>query len=108
MVVEHFVEPWRLKRSYFLKVRYVSGFKNSLYDFSRYSQKLFGVPFFVSAVGAPHFYNAEDAYNRATRRVAPSHEYDACNGTDRGVLRPLAQGGGYISMSKIQDFVSIS
>lgn len=47
MVVEHFVEPWRLKRSYFLKVHYVSGFKTGFHEFSRYPRELFGVPLFL-------------------------------------------------------------
>ncbi|PWB59970.1 MAG: glycosyltransferase [Nitrosomonadales bacterium] len=47
MVVEHFVEPWRLKRSYFLKVHYVSGFKTGFHEFSRYPREVFGVPLFL-------------------------------------------------------------
>lgn len=47
MVVEHFIEPWRIKRSYFLKLHYVSGFKTGFHEFSRYPRELFGVPLFL-------------------------------------------------------------
>jgi glycosyltransferase involved in cell wall biosynthesis len=47
MVVEHFVEPWRLKRSYFLKLHYVSGLKTGYYKFSSCPREILGVPLFL-------------------------------------------------------------
>jgi len=47
MVVEHFVEPWRLRRSYFLKLHYVSGYKSGFYEFSKYPREMLGVPLFL-------------------------------------------------------------
>jgi glycosyltransferase involved in cell wall biosynthesis len=47
MIVEHFVEPWRLKRSYFLRVHYVAGYKTGFYEFTRYPRELFGIPLFL-------------------------------------------------------------
>lgn len=47
MVVDHFVEPWRLKRSYFLRLHYVSGYKTGFYEFTHYPRELFGIPLFL-------------------------------------------------------------
>ncbi len=47
MVVEHFVEPWRLRRSYFLKLHYVSGYKSGFYEFSKHPREILGVPLFL-------------------------------------------------------------
>ena len=47
MLVEHFVESWRLKRSYFLKLHYVSGFKYGYHEFPSYPREVLGVPLFL-------------------------------------------------------------
>ena len=47
MVVEHFVEPWRLRRSYFLRLHYVSGYKSGFHEFSKYPREILGVPLFL-------------------------------------------------------------
>lgn len=47
MVVEHFVEPWRLRRSYFLKLHYVSGYKSGFYELSKHPREILGVPLFL-------------------------------------------------------------
>ena len=62
MVVEHFVEPWRLKRSYFLKLHYVSGFKNGFYEFLRYPRELYGVPLFLFPQLARHAFTTLKMY----------------------------------------------
>jgi len=54
MVVEHYVEPWRLKRSYFLKAHYVSGYKHGLHELPPYPRSLFGVPLFLLGQAAMH------------------------------------------------------
>ncbi len=49
MVVEHFVEKWRLRRSYFLKIHYTYGIKKGYYDETEYLRMYFGIPpFFIS------------------------------------------------------------
>lgn len=47
MLVEHFVEAWRLKRSYFLRLHYVSGLKHGYHEFPSYPREIFGVPVFL-------------------------------------------------------------
>ncbi len=64
MVVAHFVEPWRLKRSYFLKVHYVSGFKTGFHEFSRYPRELFGVPLFLFPQLVVHVLKTLTMYTR--------------------------------------------
>jgi glycosyltransferase involved in cell wall biosynthesis len=47
MVVKHHVEPWRLKRRYFLKLHFTSGLKKALHELPAYDNTLFGVPPFL-------------------------------------------------------------
>ena len=49
MQVEHFVEPWRLRRRYFLKLHYQAGVRKGLHDLPRYDKTVFGVPPFLLA-----------------------------------------------------------
>ena len=44
MVVKHFVEEWRLCRSYFLKLHYLSGKKTGLFELTEYPNNFFGIP----------------------------------------------------------------
>ncbi len=47
MQVEHFVEPWRLQRRYFLKLHYQAGLRKGLHDLPKYENTLLGVPPFL-------------------------------------------------------------
>lgn len=47
MVVEHFVESWRLRRAYFLKLHYMSGLKTGYYEFLPYPRSVLGIPLFL-------------------------------------------------------------
>ena len=47
MVVLHAVEPWRLRRSYFVKLHYRAGLRHGRLSLPRYPQALFGVPPFM-------------------------------------------------------------
>lgn len=47
MVVKHFVEPWRLKRSYFLKLHFVAGRKYGQLDPQQSPRTVCGVPLFL-------------------------------------------------------------
>jgi hypothetical protein len=49
MVVLHDVEPWRLKRGYFLKLHYRAGLRYGQYQLSDYPHTLFGMPPFMIA-----------------------------------------------------------
>lgn len=47
MVVEHFVEPWRLKRGYFLRLHYRAGMRFGQYQKSGDSKSIAGVPLYL-------------------------------------------------------------
>lgn len=47
MAVWHFVEPWRLKRSYFLKLHYRAGLRVGRHELPAYPRALFGFPPFL-------------------------------------------------------------
>jgi glycosyltransferase involved in cell wall biosynthesis len=50
MAVLHFVEPWRLKRSYFLKLHYRAGLRTGRYELPNYAHTLFGIPPYLVAL----------------------------------------------------------
>lgn len=47
MAVWHFIEPWRLKRSYFLKLHYRAGLRVGRHELPAYPRTLFGIPPFL-------------------------------------------------------------
>ncbi len=47
MVVEHYVEQWRLKRRYFLKLHFIAGRKYGLYETGDYPHTFLGIPPFM-------------------------------------------------------------
>lgn len=47
MVVEHRVEEWRLKKSYFFKLHFTSGMRSALYELQTFNKTLFGTPYFM-------------------------------------------------------------
>jgi glycosyltransferase involved in cell wall biosynthesis len=47
MVVRHAVEPWKLRRSYFLKLHYRAGLRHGRFSLPGYPKALFGVPPFM-------------------------------------------------------------
>ncbi len=47
MVVEHYVEPWRLKRSYFLKLHFRAGLRQGRYQMPDFPRQVMGVPPFL-------------------------------------------------------------
>lgn len=49
MAVDHYVEEWRLKRRYFLKLHFISGRKTGQYQTEDYARTLLGIPFFMVA-----------------------------------------------------------
>ena len=50
MLVEHFVEPWRLHRSYFLKLHYAAGRRVGQFQSGEYPNSVLGVPLFMVAL----------------------------------------------------------
>ncbi len=47
MVVEHFVEEWKLRRGYFLRLHFAAGIRYGLYMTGEYERNIFGVPPFM-------------------------------------------------------------
>ena len=47
MAVLHFVEPWRLKRSYFLRLHYKAGYRQGKIQSLEYQKIIFGIPPFM-------------------------------------------------------------
>ena len=47
MAVEHFIEEWKLKRSYFLKLHFISGRKSGQFEMKSYPREVFGIPPFL-------------------------------------------------------------
>ena len=47
MVVEHFIDGWKLTRGYFLKLHYRAGLRHGMHELPDYGKTLFGVPPFL-------------------------------------------------------------
>jgi len=47
MIINHYIEPWRLKRGYFLRLHFKSGTRHGQFQSEHYSKTVFGVPFFM-------------------------------------------------------------
>ncbi|MCC6201489.1 MAG: glycosyltransferase family 2 protein [Gammaproteobacteria bacterium] len=47
MVVEHYVDAWRLKRGYFLKLHFIAGRKQGQFQTGNYPATIYGVPPFM-------------------------------------------------------------
>lgn len=55
MAVEHFIEDWKLKRSYFLKLHFVSGYKTGRWELIEHPRLVCGVPPFLFAQAIRHW-----------------------------------------------------
>lgn len=47
MAILHAVEPWRIRRRYFLKLHFLAGYRGALHDFPIYNRTYWGVPPFL-------------------------------------------------------------
>ena len=85
MIVEHYVEDWRLKRSYFLKLHFESGKKYGQFSLSDYPRAVFGVPPFLITQAAVHTSKAA-LMTLGRDRLALRKAMTACHsfGTIRG------------------------
>jgi glycosyltransferase involved in cell wall biosynthesis len=54
MVVEHWVEAWRLERRYFLRAHYSSGYRHGLYEMGAHARTVRGVPVFLFGQALRH------------------------------------------------------
>lgn len=87
MVVEHFVEPWRLHRGYFLRLHYSSGVRAGLYATDVSGRSLFGVPLYlfpqtirqawrtinVAATDGRHWLRQAMNFSHACGRIVGTH-----------------------------------
>ena len=58
MVIEHFIEEWRLTRRYFLKVHYSAGRRDGQYGTSGYARTFLGIPLFMLPQTVRHAFKA--------------------------------------------------
>ena len=93
MAVKHFVEDWRLHRSYFLKLHFKAGLRKSLWELIEYPQSFLGIPPFLIfqmakhvtkfvkmvAIGSPWFVTTRD-------------ELYICNRNDRWMFSAMEEG----------------
>lgn len=54
MAVSHFVEPWRLKRGYFLRLHYRAGFRQGKFQSPDYEKTVLGIPPFMLGLFFQH------------------------------------------------------
>lgn len=47
MVVEHFIDGWKIKRSYFLKLHFIAGCKHGQFQMEKFERSIFGIPPFL-------------------------------------------------------------
>lgn len=55
MVVQHHVDEWRLRRSYFLKLHFVAGRKRAQFQMGNFGRSFFGVPPFMLVQAWQHW-----------------------------------------------------
>ncbi len=55
MVIEHFVDEWKLKRSYFLKLHFIAGRKYGQHVTGEYKRTIMGVPPFMLTQALRHW-----------------------------------------------------
>ena len=58
MRVAHHVEPWRIRRRYFLKLHFVAGRKHGQFQTGEFARTWFGVPPFMIAAAAKQWAHA--------------------------------------------------
>lgn len=77
MRVQHHVEPWRMRRSYFLKLHFVAGRKYGQFQTGDYRRTVFGVPPFMVVAAARHWFRTAAMFIRRQ----PGVLRQAMNGT---------------------------
>ncbi len=54
MMIDHAVEPWRLKQSYFLRLHYLAGVRKGIFELPDYAKSVLGIPPFLIAQALRH------------------------------------------------------
>ncbi|MEO6697574.1 MAG: glycosyltransferase family 2 protein, partial [Gammaproteobacteria bacterium] len=54
MIINHLVEPWKIRRSYFLKLHFLAGRKFGQHGAGEYGRTLMGVPPFMLVQAVRH------------------------------------------------------
>jgi len=78
MVVEHYVDSWRLRRRYFLKLHFVAGRKHGQFQTGDYPRTAFGIPPFMLRQALAHWLKAAGMFLRRQ----PGVLRQAMNGTN--------------------------
>lgn len=47
MIINHYIDSWKIKRSYFLKLHFVAGVNQGRYEMEKYANSIFGIPLFL-------------------------------------------------------------
>lgn len=58
MAITHLIEPWKLRRGYFLRLHFLAGSKMGQYDGMEYARSLLGVPPFMVAQALRQWHRA--------------------------------------------------
>lgn len=66
MVVDHHIEEWRLRRTYFLRLHYTSGIKSGRWQLEEYDRTVMGIPPFLIKLAVSHILRTGSAW--LTRR----------------------------------------
>jgi glycosyltransferase involved in cell wall biosynthesis len=91
MAVRHFVEPWRLRRTYFLKLHYNSGLREGQHGLPDYPRLVMGIPPFMVSKFLQHSLKTLGMY--ATRQQGRLRQ--AMNAAHAlGMLKGYAQRAG--------------
>lgn len=65
MAVEHFVEDWKMRRVYFLKLHFDGGKRHGQHEVGQYPRTIFGVPLFLMTKTIRDFFAGLGAYLRS-------------------------------------------
>ena len=69
MVVEHYVDDWRLKRRYFLKLHFIAGRKYGQFESGDFPRTVLGVPLFMVAQAGGQWLKAAGMFLRRKHGV---------------------------------------
>ncbi len=47
MIVQHYIDNWKIKRSYFFKLHFIAGISQGRYELEEYGKTIFGIPIFL-------------------------------------------------------------
>ncbi len=69
MIINHYIEPWRLKRRYFLKLHFNTGRKFGQYQSGFFPKTVLGVPFFMISQAGSHLLKTIALYLKKDKKT---------------------------------------